>query len=163
MNKSVRKAKLFLKICIFLITVSSFMIMLVPFADYSGNTFKRVLTITICILFWGCLLSGYVIFFLTNKMRLDIRKRYRQQRMRHYRLRYGALNFFKNTEAMFFDAVLIASAIVLILLLIMKVQNDWLLAAVITLFIYSFQMHCILNGKIYIDIRLFKCEERKTS
>ena len=65
--------------------------------------------------------------------------------------RIGIIQFFTNKSAMIADIVMIISLIVLIIVRVLK-GNIILSFILIALFVFSFGMHCMLNGINYIYI-----------
>ena len=77
------------------------------------------------------------------------------------RKQLGLFHFFQNTEAMIMDSVMILSVITLIIAKFLNADLQ-IIYAIIAVFIFSFGMHCMLNGMNYIYINYSKfVKERK--
>ena len=95
--------------------------------------------------FWLGLLSTLIITIIINRRR--IRSPIFNQ-LKSVRKRLGLIHFFQSIEAMIFDITMFLSIIGFILV---KLFSDSLQLAFIFLavFIFSFGMHCMLNGTNY--------------
>lgn len=132
-----KKKLLHVQIISFLI--SSVSLSLTSFVSYEDGVAKKVFSIIVGLMFWIGLAVGIaLIFVLKNKTKncLDNEKS------------VGLVRFFKNKYAICFD---IAMAILLIasIIVIMVQTESFIGSVVIALLVFSFEMHCVLNGKIY--------------
>ncbi len=99
--------------------------------------------------FWLGLIVAIVSIMLIN----IARKRDAKFREKYKGLKqFGLVNFFKNKIARIFDIVVAVSFLVNIVIRIVNV-NQTLIFIGISIFIFSFGMHCILNGVNYIYIK----------
>ena len=102
-------------------------------------------------------------FILTVGMAVRINKsRHRSELFnREYEglKKIGLLHFFQNKEALVMDAMMFTSLIVLIIIRVLK-ANVTVQSLFISLFVFSFGMHCMLNGINYVYIK-YKTEVRR--
>ena len=73
--------------------------------------------------------------------------------------RFGLIHFFQNRPAMLVDIALFASIIMLIVFKLLGMSNTWLFVA-IALIVFTFGMHCMLNGINYIYVNYRSRRER---
>lgn len=105
----------------------------------SGGMFWASLVIIAIV---QCVLSGYRKKWLAiNRV-----KRMNQQRC-------GAISFFNNAFAIVADIATVLSLIGLIIAFVVTKGRGFVCFAMISAFVFSFGMHCILNGKIYYFIK----------
>lgn len=71
-------------------------------------------------------------------------------------MRPGIFNVLTSIEASVFDVLSLASLIAFIVASIVCSEHKFALSVSAALFVFTFQMHCILNGKIYIDLKTLK-------
>lgn len=147
--------KIVKKLSIFLITsVISYFIMSIDFLIMPiGNSVidknMRWLNILTSVIFWTGLLCGtvlYVIFskkckkwYENNKGNKDI---YKEKRL-------GLISFFSNRLAIAADICLIISILLFVVLMIFTDRTSYFCYIAIMLLVFSFTMHCILNGKSF--------------
>lgn len=134
MNK---KKLLYVQIISFFI--SSLSLSLTSFVSYEDGVAKKVFSIIVGLLFWIGLVVGIIfIFILKNKTKncLENEKG------------VGLVRFFKNKFAICFDVAMIVWLIASIVLIAIQTES-FIGSVVIALFVFSFEMHCVFNGKIY--------------
>lgn len=144
------KSKVFLLasvICFFLMSVD-FLIM-----PISNNIEKdmRWFEILTGILFWLPLIAGIVLqVILSLNYKKNINKDMADNKL------FGAISFFKNKIAAVFDVISVISLITFIAMLIFTSATSYFCYILISLFVFSFCMHCILNGKIFNSLLVKK-------
>lgn len=132
-----RKKLLYVQIISFLI--SSISLSLTSFVSYEDGTAKIVFSIIVGLLFWIGLAVGIILnFMLKNKTknRLENEKG------------IGLICFFKNKIAICFDVAMIFLLVASIVVIAIQTES-FIGSIVIALFVFSFEMHCIFNGKIF--------------
>lgn len=67
--------------------------------------------------------------------------------------RIGLISFFKNKFAMVADVVMLLSLIGLVVVLILTQGIGYVCYVFVSLFVFSFGMHCILNGKVFYCVK----------
>lgn len=132
--------------CFFLMSVS-FLLMPIDFATRGSQIFNLL----IGIMFWTFLVAGLVIQFILNKIRKNwfIRNRIRSSQ---FRSKVGLISFVRNLPACIADGILAVSLIGLIISVIATNGIGYVCYIFMALLVFSFCMHCILNGKIYYFI-----------
>lgn len=96
------------------------------------------------ILFWLPLIAGVVLqVILSLNYKKNINKDMADNKL------FGAISFFRNKIAAVFDVISIISLITFIAMLIFTSATSYFCYILISLFAFSFCMHCILNGKIF--------------
>ena len=147
------KNKRLMKAVYILICISSFSLLLSLVADssafdsdYEGGIFGKISAYAVGTLFWGCMIAGYVVFCVINAHRK------KESDGENIKKRLGLISFFSNKYAQIFDIAMAASfVLILICGLVLKMDNG-VLVLFISMFIFSFHMHCILNGVNYAYI-----------
>ena len=120
------------------------------FMTSDATTAGRVGSITIGIIFWLGLIAGVVFTILLSKQ---------IKATGIHKGKIGLITFFSNPIAIIFDCLMILSFIGSVLIVVF--QSEQLIGYfVIALFIFSFEMHCVLNGKNYLYIKQKKQEEK---
>lgn len=117
--------------------LSSLSFILFYFADYQKNGFTKVLGYLLPSVFWAGLVIG-VIMQVVISVKLKGKANNR----------VGIISFFKNKYALIFDILMIISFIVTLILMILKINNFAAFLA-ISLMIFSFELHCVFNGKYF--------------
>ena len=140
----------------FTLSVISFALLSASFllmsAD-SGDAEKGLSTMALMagILFWVSLVFAIVTqvvlshrrkaWFLSNKIR--------KKRFSH---KMGAISFFKNLYAVIADVATVICIIGLVVSVILTDATGYACYVFVSLLVFSFSMHCILNGNIYYYI-----------
>lgn len=139
----INKSKIFLLasvVCFFLMSVD-FLIMPIGNNVEKNMRWFEVLT---GILFWLPLIIGVVLqVILSLNYKKNINKNMTDNKQ------FGAISFFKNKIAAVFDVISVISFIAFITMLIFTSATSYFCYILISLFAFSFCMHCILNGKIF--------------
>ena len=105
------------------------------------------------ILFWGGLLIGVVLQIVLGARRNSLFKKYNVKRKTMQKVRNGLLSFGSNKPALIADCCLIASVIASILTFILTKGTGLVCYVCISVLVFSFSMHCILNGRIYVFVK----------
>lgn len=136
--------------CIFL---SSLQISLIPLVSYGQSIRQNIISYTISGCLWGFLIAGYIFLRKTQYYRCIAQQKSGFRRLRKYHLNIGLLNFITSIEAAIFDGLAILSLIATILTSIFWNEVKFAVSICAALFVFTFQMRCILNGRIYIDLK----------
>lgn len=118
--------------CLFL---SSACVLIVPAAHY-----QTVLTMICSGLFWGFLLAGYAMLWFVNHFR-------KKQKQTAARRRVGIITFFRNPFAGIMDGICIIGIVLLLISTKVSLMQGYLQFVLSFLVLFSFHMHCILNGE----------------
>ena len=141
MNANKSKLLLLVSVACFLLMSVDFLIM--PIANNIEKD-MRWFEILTGILFWLPLIIGVILqVVLSLNYKKNISKDMTDNK------RFGAISFFKNKIAAVFDVISIISLITFIAMLIFTNATSYFCYILISLFVFSFCMHCILNGKIF--------------
>lgn len=126
--------------------ISSLMICLSPICSYDEEKAKMIMSIIISVFFWIGLIVGIIFNILLSKDNKLLKGK------------MGIISFFKNKAAIIFDILFVIS---LILSLIVVVSKTALAigSVAIAICIFSFEMHCVLNGKCFNKL-ILKAEEK---
>lgn len=129
--------------CFFLMSVS-FLLMPIDFATKGLQIFNLL----IGIMFWVFLLLGIITQFILGHMRKNwfIRNRIRKFQ---FRSKVGLISFVQNLPACIADGIFVISLIGLIISVIATNGIGYACYIFMALLVFSFCMHCILNGKVY--------------
>ena len=121
-----------------------------------GNGISKVMVYVVACVFWIGIICGFVLFFKADSLRKVIgRKNRRNNIVISSGSRIGAISFFRNKEAGVSDAFLFASAILLAILTIFRIEIEWLIIISAALLFISFSLHCFFNGKNYRYIKSY--------
>ena len=144
-NYSLRRKRFTLYILFLFIFSASFLIM--PFGIGADGSVNALLYIAgIC--FWIGLIGIVAAFLSINSLRKSDTEF--QEKYKGYR-QIGIINFLKNPYACIADGLMIISLVVLIIVRLL-VNNNILTMVFVSLFVFTFGMHCMLNGINYIYI-----------
>ena len=104
-------------------------------------------------LFWGGLLIGVVLQVILEARRRSLFAMFNVKRETMQKVRNGLLSFRSNSLASVADVFLIISAVATILAFILTKGIGYVCYVCLSLLVFSFCMHCILNGRIYIFVK----------
>lgn len=123
--------------------VSSIALVLASFASYEDTATKKAFSIVVGLLFWIGLVVGIVMaIVLKKKNGKEIEKT----------KAIGLIRFFKNKLAVCFDIAMLISFVASVIVVATKMEA-FIGSVLIGLFIFTFEMHCVLNGKIFEYIK----------
>lgn len=105
------------------------------------------------ILFWGGLLTGVVLQIVLEAHRKSLFAQYNVKRETMQKARNGLLSFGSNHLATIADVFLSVSVIATIVVFALKNSTDYFCYISLSILVFSFCMHCILNGRIYIFVK----------
>ena len=133
-------------------------IALMPF----GNSMKeKTMVVMYCsgAAFWIGLIGTIYMALKINRSR---KGSYRFNELFGNRKQLGLIHFFQNTEAMIMDVTMVISLIVLIIARLCS-ANLQIIYVIIAVFVFSFGMHCMLNGinYKYINYSKYVKEQKK--
>lgn len=150
------KMTMFLLFMMFLL-ILSVAIMLMPIASAQKETARGLLFLSgAC--FWSGLIGTVTMAVKIN----NARKRNHRFKEKYGDLKQcGVVSFFKNKEAKIADITMFASIICFIITKIFADGLYWPFAC-LALFVFSFGMHCMLNGINYIYLNFKVRREEKS-
>ena len=132
-------------------------LLFIPIVDSDGTSTQKVFAILLAALFWIGLIAEIVFFVLADKQCNMIEDRLIKEGSKSFKgTKIGVISFFTCKEAMVADVLTGLSLIAIILMIILKVTNDWLFVIVAVIFFFSFNLHCFLNGRNYKYIKEIK-------
>ena len=143
-----RRRKTQLVLYIAFLAVCAISILLMPVAGTEKEA-SKLLPVIFGGGFWvGLIGTVFVAININNS-----RKRSYVFKYRYYDAKqFGLISFFKNKEAKIADITMFASIICLIITRIF-VDNIYWMFIFLALFVFSFGMHCMLNGKNYVYLK----------
>lgn len=136
------------------VSIASFLLMSITFMfmplDSSGVYQADWYSIAVGACFWIFLILGIVTQFILSKRRRDW---YRIQRVksRNYK-RIGLFAFFQNKFAIVADVAVVISLVGFTATMFITNSVGYTCYVFLSLLVFTFCMHCILNGKIYYHI-----------
>ena len=142
MNLNATNLTLQIRIIIVCLLASSACILIVPVAHN-----QKGLTMLCSSLFWSLMLIGYVLFWRIY----HVRKKQIRKASKH---RIGILVFFQNTMARCEDCLFFAGIVLLLISMKATFLQGYIQFVLCCLVLFSFHMHCILNGNVYRYILL---------
>lgn len=148
-RRSIDTIWLGLSIFFFLMLAVSFLLM--PLGSETHTENISAYTMVAGLMFWISIIMGIVTQCVLAHRR---RSWYVIHRVRKVRAtqRVGLLSFFKNFYATVADAVTIFSLIGLVIAMIATQGTGYICYVLVSLFVFSFSMHCILNGKVFYHV-----------
>lgn len=148
-NKKIDFIWLTVSILSFLIFSASFLMM--PFESAAAKSGFSILSHLSGLVFWVSLLIAAI-----SQTVLSARRRKRNAATRIRRTKdsqnVGVFSFMKNKLAVVFDVLFVASLIAFIVSLIITHGLAYVCYVFVSVMVFSFAMHCILNGKIYNEL-----------
>lgn len=137
--------------------ISGISLIFIPLVDLSGSTSQKVFAMIVAAVFWLGLVTEIVFFILANRQCKAIEKGLTKKNGKSFKnAPVGVISFFQCREAMVADIISALSLVVLIMLIIFNVSNDWIFVCFAVTFFLSFNIHCFLNGKNYKYLKEYK-------
>ena len=134
-------------------------IALIPLVDYSNTGIKKLPSYLISVLLFLFFIFEWFSLHKTKKYRWLAQRQMGCGRLRRYKLNMGLINFFTSKESILVDALLFFSILIVVLVSLFFSDKSFTVAISVAFMVFLIQMHSILNGKIYIDLKLL--EKRK--
>ncbi|MGN1319887.1 MAG: hypothetical protein ACI4U6_02090 [Acutalibacteraceae bacterium] len=133
----------------FLLLSISFLLM--PIESNNATEGVSIITILSGAIFWISIVCGIVTQAVLSHR---IKSWLASNRIRNGRLarKCGVISFFKNPFAVAADIAMIVGLIGLVITIILTHGIGYTCYVFLALFVFSFSMHCILNGKIFYVI-----------
>lgn len=144
------KSKSYLLISIISTIVLSLNFLLIPLSSYISFLDARWYQILTGLVFWISLIVLIISQILLSK---------KAEVSTEIKNKIGLITFFKNRYSAIVDIVMFISFILLIIFLFVFDSSNYVHSITIALSVFSFCMHCILNGKHFN--MLLKEEEKK--
>ena len=144
---------------ILFLLLSSLSLLLTVIADYGGRWWNVLAAIGVGVFFWGFLILGYICFYRLSKRRKEQQKR---DRSRPKKQRPGIIVFFANPYAAAADIAMVISLIATVVFQFVPFSEIVSLVS-IAVFVFSAQMHGILNGVNFQYIYKGDIHNRKRS
>lgn len=143
---------------ILLLAASSISLCFAAFGSYDASAFRAVVAVLVGILFWGCLIGGYVLLFIISKHRKEYEKhapREKRRRDAAKRNRPGIITFFSNPAAVIADIAMIGLFVVIMAFMFIPGISQTLTIILIAFWVFAIHMHGVLNGVNfkYIEIQ----------
>lgn len=136
-------------------TFSVSFLFMAPASKIALNDGNNGLLVFSGILFWLSLIGAYALFFFVNRSRKVFLKHIKKD----VTSPPGLVRFFSNKPAKLADIATLAS---LVLFTIFALFTDsYFIYVFLSVFVFSFQMHCVLNGENYIYINSNKKVRRR--
>lgn len=139
----------YLVLQISLFFISNIGLFLSQFSIKNNGQKNQLLAFFAGVLFWGGLILAVVFTILINKT----------ANQKNSNNKSGIITFFSNKTAAIFDVTMIISSIIFVTILIVNSMSN-VVIVVFSIFIFSFEMHCVFNGKNYKYI-ISKLGEKK--
>lgn len=137
--------------------IAGLSLLFIPMVDLEGTTQQKIFALILAALFWIGMIVEIVFFVLADKQCNMIEDRLIKEGSKSFKgTKIGVISFFTCKEAMVADVLTGLSLIAIILMIILKVTNDWLFVIVAVIFFFSFNLHCFLNGRNYKYIKEIK-------
>lgn len=145
-RKQVDSIWLGFSIIFFLMLSVSFLLM--PLGNEASTESISLYTLIAGLMFWISIIMGIITQCVLAYRRKNWQAIHRIKKARVAQ-RIGLISFFKNSYAAIADAATILSLIGLVIVMIATQGSGYICYVCISLFVFSFSMHCILNGKVF--------------
>lgn len=134
--------------------IMSAMLLLMPFSVENGQQ-KPIFVVVVGITFWLSALIGYAFAIAANSVRKQIMHLLSGS---HTFLdgKVGVISFFSNIYASIADVILIISFVSFVLINFSELNTSYLAYVFLFLLVFSLNMHCMFNGKIFKMIQASK-------
>jgi len=147
MKKLVNRLKKLLNFFALSTFIMSISFLLMPLAtSYSDKNNNKIMLIIVGLVFWISLLICVISILLANKLRKKILSNIKNTKENQKK---GIFTFFSNKYALVFDLLMFISLISFAIVIAKRKQNEYIAYIILSVLIFSFSMHCMLNGKIY--------------
>lgn len=161
-KKDIDKILLLASILCFLLLAVSFLLMPLEGKTISANV--SVYSLIAGLTFWLSLIGGTVTQCILAKQRKKWFSKHHIKRVKHSD-KIGLISFMKNIYAVVADILVAISIIGLVISVIATQSTGYACYVFVSLLVFSFSMHCILNGKIYYFVinkeKMLKAFERE--
>lgn len=127
---------------IFLFLMSATILLMPAGAEAGGNC-----SASIGLTFWISAAAGYLLLFLVNVKRKNMMQKSENTVPKDDKP--GVLVFFSNIPALTADIMLFSSFLIFIILRFTELKNMYISYIFLFLLIFSLNMHCVFNGRIY--------------
>ena len=136
---------------IFFFLMLSVSFLLMPFGSDTPVEGISPYTLVAGLMFWISVIMGIATQCVLAYRRRDWYAIHRIRKARSSQ-KIGLLSFFKNFYAIIADVVATISLIGLVISMIETQGTGYVCYVFVSLFVFSFSMHCILNGKVFYHI-----------
>ena len=128
----------------------------IPLVDYSKNGIENLPSYLISVLLFSLFILELFSLYKTKRYRWLAQRRMQCGRLRRYKLNIGLINFFTSKEAILTDTLLFLSVLIVVLVNLLFSDKSFVVSSSVAFMVFLIQMHSILNGKIYIDLKLLE-------
>ena len=124
-----------------LLTVMASTFLIMPYTSEVVTMTYKTPVIVVSSVFWFSLLGGYSVFLITSKIRK------KKKPMEDEKI--GFIRFFGDAFLSFIDTAFLMSVIWLIVNVISKNTENYVIYINIFILIFSFNMHCLFSSNLY--------------
>lgn len=136
---------------------SSLSLIFVLLIDLDGEILDRIFSYMVAAIFWLGILIGIVFLGFAIKQKNILIKKLKKNINRIPVFKnIGIISFFRNKFASVADVFLVLMIILLIVLVIFKVNIEWLIILNVVFLYFSVILHSFFNGKNYRYIKYFE-------
>ncbi len=149
--KTQKKDHIWLAVSIISFLLLSISFLLMPIESKSTTESISVISLISGVLFWLSIICGIVTqVALSNRSKVWLASN--KIRRNNIKRRLGIVSFFQNRFAVVADITMIIGLVGLIISVLMTNGIGYACYIFLALFVFSFSMHCILNGKTFYVI-----------
>lgn len=143
-----KKDKNLMRAVIALLAISSLSLCFIAFGSYDASAFRAILTVLIAILFWVCLIAGYVLLYVISRHRKEFERNAPREKRRRIKTnnRPGIIRFFSNPAATAADFAMIGFFILDLVFMFIPGISQTVTYILLACLVFAIHMHCILNG-----------------
>ena len=122
-------------------------ILFMPFATRIGEQ-NRILAVLLGAVFWISAILGYTLLIIANAKRKGFIRSKIDGNVK-MNCRAGIIEFFSNIPATIADVTMILSLLLFIIVGFTSWRYEYIAYLLLFFFAFSFNMHCMFNGRIY--------------
>jgi len=148
MKKQDNKSKVLLLITVILFAVSFFSLSLIPFTDGLEEETQRMVSNIIAVLFYLGLIAGVVFDILANRQIRNSSKKTAKEILEKQKLP-GVISFSTDKKNLILYGVLAIGIVIMISDIILNWVESYIMFPIISLTLFLFAVHCIIDGKNY--------------
>lgn len=148
MKKQANKSRIFLMMTVVSYAVSCFSLSFIPLIDSQGESIQRRAGNIIAGLFWAGLAAGIALDLLANREIRRNSNRDKKELLGQHRLP-GIFTFSRDSKHLVIYGILLVGISVMVSDMIWGWVAGYIIFPVISLTLFLFAVHCIIDGKYY--------------
>ena len=144
-----KQARLTIVLTLVASAIASFSLSLIPFAFDAGDGGRNILSYIIAAVFWSGLMISFVAAVFTKKILHKQREQLISEGYVNEHELIGLLSFSKNRRMYILYVTTILGLVMIVLDIIIQYLPETVMLPVVSVTIFSFATHCVIDGKYY--------------